>query len=459
MNQFGNELMNPFDYHNLIVKPSHALAGKDIILLYFSAYWCQQCRQFTSLLAKMYQKLVTKRSSSGSRRRSNSSSTRTRNVEVVFCSLDYERKEYEKYISNMPWLCMPYQSNFSKQMAKKYKAKGIPHLVVIDATNNYSIITSDAVSEIRSDKLNGGLKNVISNFPWRPKTFLEIWPDRIYAPIRNITAGEPPSKMMNSGFLRNKYLMLYFSAQWCPSSASSNAAAPDSYSLLQFYNQLKSQKREVDFELVFVSSDHTEESYIEYFKRDLSSFCCALPYNTCEQELRKKYAVQTVPTLLMLGPVNYSTGERPLINPNVSTKVAAIADFPFPIKHYGSIEQADTNSFNDQKCLLLLHENRTEEEQEWTKQIAMKVSQDVEDIQIYWSFEKDGMIGTKVRSVLDLSDASTEPTMVLLDLPDRGRYYCKKCVYNDNDENSNTIITVESIMNFLRAPGKVYQLD
>ena len=37
-------------------KPSsEALAGKDIILIYFSAHWCPPCRGFTPILKDFYE--------------------------------------------------------------------------------------------------------------------------------------------------------------------------------------------------------------------------------------------------------------------------------------------------------------------------------------------------------------------------------------------------------------------
>jgi len=431
IDQFGDEMINPFDFHNNIVKPSYALAGKEIILLYFSAHWCPPCRQFTTTLIKLYQKLKRKR-------RNNNS------VEVVFCSLDYERKDYDEYIANMPWLCMPYQSILSKKMAKKYKAKGIPHLVVIDAKNDYSVITSDAISEVRSDKSG-------SSFPWRPKTFQQIWPDRIHAPPTSTT--EPPSKMINSGLLRDKYLMLYFSADWCPPS-SRQITTPR---LSEFYRKMKAERD--DFELVFVSSDQSEQSFEEYFTQNMTF--CALPYQLrdTEKQLSKKYQIKSIPTLLMLGPM-MENGERPLINPNVrgfmegeGTNTNAIKnEFPFHIQQYGSIDKAD---LNDEKCVLIFHENANEEEQEKTKEVAKqaaaKIGGDEEKVKIYWSLDKTGTIGARVRSVLNMPDASssTKPTMILLDLPDHGGHY----------KSDETDITVDSITNFIQAPGKCWQLE
>ena len=37
------------------VAADSALAGKDLVLFYFSAHWCPPCRQFTPLLKDFYE--------------------------------------------------------------------------------------------------------------------------------------------------------------------------------------------------------------------------------------------------------------------------------------------------------------------------------------------------------------------------------------------------------------------
>lgn len=114
-------------------------------MLYFSAHWCPPCRRFTPILIELYKKLKDQ----------------SKSVELVFCSLDNKKKEYEEYISEMPWLCMPFESHHTKKMATTYKASGIPHLVVVDGSTG-KVITMDGTSEVAAD--TEGKK-----FPWTPK--------------------------------------------------------------------------------------------------------------------------------------------------------------------------------------------------------------------------------------------------------------------------------------------------
>lgn len=155
-------------------------------MLYFSAHWCPPCRRFTPVLIELYNKLQQ----SG------------KSMELIFCSLDNKENDYMEYTSNMPWLCMPFESKESRILAGKYGAQGIPHLVVIDQTKDARVITSEGTSEVHGD-MEG------KNFPWKPKSFSQVWPDQILA-----SRGKDgsPDTFLASSEIKDKYLMLYFSA-------------------------------------------------------------------------------------------------------------------------------------------------------------------------------------------------------------------------------------------------------
>jgi len=435
--QFGDELISPSNRMS-IVKPSKAFVGKEVILLYFSAHWCPPQRQFTPTLIKLYHKIQRRHPH--------------KRFEVVFCSLDYDRKNYHEHIKDMPWLCMPFQSALSRQMAKQYKAKGIPYLVIIDG-RNHSVITTDGLSEIRNDQ-NG------INFPWKPMTFQQIWPNKILTPASSLWKSSSSlwksstsRKTIDSSTLKDKYLMLYFSAHWCPPCRRLTTPR-----LSEFYTKMKANRD--DFELVFISSDRNERSFREYFN---TMTFCALPYILREtyKELVKIYQVKTIPTLVMLGPMQ-KNGQRPVINPNIRGFLddgdtdAIQKEFPFHVPQYGSITRA---ALNDEKCVLLFHENGSRKEQakvkEVIKQLATEIyntknNNDGDNMKFYWSLEH-GVIGAKVRSILNMPSAliSTIPAMILLDIPNNGAYYV----------SSETEISVESITQFIQSPGKRWQID
>jgi len=405
--QFGDSLLNSTD--GSTVSPSDALSGKTHILLYFSAKWCGPCRNFTPLLIDFYNKVKE-----------------SKNIEAVFCSLDHDPDQYKEYTSKMPWLSMPYDAKETKLMAEKYEADGIPHLVVVDG-ETFEVISKEGT---------GGLRENADGFPWKPKSVAEVWPDKVLA------SKDSPEEFLNSDALKDKYLMLYFSAHWCPPCRMFTPK------LSEAYTKLKAQRD--DFETVFVSSDRDEQAFQEYFQT--MSFC-ALPFEHRETKsvLSKTFGVRGIPTLVMLGPVSSESGNRPLINKNIRAYMEneEFSEFPFAKKNYGSIDSAD--DITEVKSLIIFHENGDDDEQNDVKDFAQEVASKHKDINVLWSLSDKGL-GPRVRTLTKLPEITESEgwsRMVLLDLPDNGGYY----------KSDETDVTVESITAFIKNPGERQQLD
>ncbi len=110
--------------------PVSSLNGK-VIAYYHSAHWCKPCRAFTPELAKLYSSLP--------------SAVRAK-FEIVWRSYDRDEKGYEAYVSEMPWLALPYAD---RARAVKNANKVMPSLVVYSAAGKG--ITKDGVGEVKSD--------------------------------------------------------------------------------------------------------------------------------------------------------------------------------------------------------------------------------------------------------------------------------------------------------------------
>lgn len=122
----------------------------------------------------------------------------TEDFDLVFCSMDRTGAEYQSYTSDMPWWCLPHESPVMGKLANMYGAEGIPHLVVLDKDG--TVLQQDGVGEVSIDPQG-------ANFPWRPKALVELLPKEY---ITTDSVRKPMSD------LKDKYLMLYFSAHWCP---------------------------------------------------------------------------------------------------------------------------------------------------------------------------------------------------------------------------------------------------
>jgi nucleoredoxin len=404
--QFGEILLNSSD--DSPISPSSALTGKDYVLLYFSAAWCPPCQRFTPKLIEFYNKIKS-----------------SNNIELVFCSLDNCEKDYKDYISKMPWLCMPFEAKQSKTMASKYNAEGIPHLVVVDGKTG-EVITEDGTASLGEDEEG-------KKFPWKPKSFSEVWPSKI------LSSKGSDEKFLNSDTLKDKYLMLYFSAHWCPPCKAFTPTLSKAYTTLK--------KERSDFELVFVSSDNDEESFKDYFE---SMTFCAMPYEHRdeEKELSKMFGVRGIPTLTMLGPVSEESGSRPIINANVRSFIEKeeFSEFPFHKKNYGDVGGCDT--LQEVKSLIIFHENGDDEEQDEVKQIGKEVSGQYKDMNILWALSSDGFV-PQIRSSAKLPKTSEEAAMIIVDVADNGGYY----------KSAVTDITVENVKAFIENPGDRLQLE
>mmetsp|Transcript_235 Transcript_235/g.415 ORF Transcript_235/g.415 Transcript_235/m.415 type:complete len:378 (-) Transcript_235:262-1395(-) len=377
-------------------------------MLYFSAHWCPPCQRFTPKLIEFYNSMKDHGK---------------HDFELIFVSFDKNENEFKEYTSEMPWPCLPFGSDTKDTLGRKYEAEGIPHLVVVD--ENGEVITKDGVDGVRSDESG-------ERYPWKPKSLSELWPEKILT----------KSGLVDSSTLDDKYLMLYFSAHWCPPCRSFTPV------LSKAYTKLKAERD--DFELVFLSSDRDQASFDEYFEE--MTFC-ALPYEEREAKngISKQIGIQGIPSLLILGPVPANGGERPLINKSLRGVIESgdFSDFPFHRKPYGALDQAG-GDINDAKCLVVFHENGDDDEQKELIDVMKAVSEKCSDktgMKFLWAMNPNGL-APQVRAAANLPKMSDEPTMIMLDLPDQGGYYVSK----------ETDITIENVMKFVEDPGDRQQL-
>jgi len=384
-------------------------------MLYFSAHWCPPCRKFTPKLIEFYKKLKSS----------------DKNFELIFCSLDNDEGDYKEYISDMPWLCMPFEAEESKKLARKYKADGIPHLVVVDGTTG-EVISADGVEEVQADSEG-------EKFPWKPKTFAEIWPDQI------IADEESGGGMLDSSTIKSKYLMLYFSAHWCPPCKMFTPVLSEAYKKLK-----EERKEEDDFELVYVSSDRDEGSFAEYFK---SMSFCGLPFEHRETKgkLSKMCDVQGIPSLVILSPMD-ENGERTIINKGVRAVIESgdFSDFPFHKKNYGALEH-NIQDVSSKKSLIVFHEGGDDEEQAKTQKLLEDIAGQLKETQpemlFLWSLNRQG-VGPNIKKALKLPAMSEDACMAILDVEDDGAYY-----------KIEAEVTPDNILKFIECPGDRHQLE
>lgn len=89
-----------------------------------------------------------------------------------------------------------------------------------------------------------------------------------------------------------KYYAFYFSAHWCPPC---RAFTPQ---LVEFYNAQEGKKK--DFEIIFVSSDNSEDEMEEYIKGDSMPWPVISYRNVARMKDIKKYCGNGIPCLVLV---------------------------------------------------------------------------------------------------------------------------------------------------------------
>ena len=86
-----------------------ALAGQDVVALYFSAHWCPPCKKFTPVLCKRIDELKA----AGKR------------IECVFVTSDNSEAEFAAYHGEMSFLAMPWplKATVARALGKKFKVR------------------------------------------------------------------------------------------------------------------------------------------------------------------------------------------------------------------------------------------------------------------------------------------------------------------------------------------------
>merc|ERR1711872_120916 len=136
-NKYLNPTMDSLKGQNLVksdgssVPANSALAGKDLVLFYFSAHWCPPCRQFTPMLKDFYGEVSDQ-------------------LEIVFVSSDRSPEDMISYMkeSHGDWCGVEHNSALANDLKQKYGVQGIPMLVVVKKDG--TLVTKDGRSNVVS---------------------------------------------------------------------------------------------------------------------------------------------------------------------------------------------------------------------------------------------------------------------------------------------------------------------
>ncbi|XP_068230508.1 nucleoredoxin-like [Palaemon carinicauda] len=244
----------------------HDISGPDkIIALYFSAHWCPPCRAFTPQLVSFYQHVKE---------------NTKHQLEIVLVSSDHEEEAFNHYFGDMPWLALPFSDTKRKiRLSRQYRVTGIPSLVLINSRSG-RVITKNGREMVTRDP-------EALTFPWRPRPLGEV--------LSATMLVDPDGQTVAYDSIKDSYKALYFSAHWCPPC---KAFTPQ---LVAAYEEIK--KKEDSFQIIFVSSDRSEDSWRAYHST-MPWLSVAWEEETARRELASTLEVQGIPTLVILAPDN-----------------------------------------------------------------------------------------------------------------------------------------------------------
>eukprot|EP00268_Persea_americana_P053185 TRINITY_DN6000_c0_g1_i3.p1 TRINITY_DN6000_c0_g1~~TRINITY_DN6000_c0_g1_i3.p1 ORF type:complete len:361 (+),score=74.07 TRINITY_DN6000_c0_g1_i3:320-1402(+) len=300
------------------------LSGK-IIGLYFSASWCGPCRRFTPLFAEVYKELYAQG-----------------DFETVFISDDEDEESFKEYFAKKPWLAIPFSDSTTRdRLNKLFEVNGIPRLVILGwngkVLSNYGV---DLVMEYG-----------VEAYPFSPEKLKEITEEEeaarrnqslgtlLVTRSRDFLISNDGNKVLVSE-IQGKMVALYF----CFST--DKPCRELTAKLVEMYNKLKDKGDE--FEVVLISLDDDEQSYVEILK---SIPFLAVPFKDkiCEK-LARYFELSIIPTLVIIG----SDGKT--VNSNVAELVEehGIQAYPFTPEKLEELAEIERKRLESQTLESLL---------------------------------------------------------------------------------------------------------
>jgi len=404
---------------NLLVKDGDAtkttktvnhLDGVEAVGIYFSAHWCPPCRGFTPVLAEAYKKLKAL----------------GKNFEIVFASSDRDQNSFDEYYGEMPWAAVPYEErDLKNKLSKKFKVRGIPTFVIIDA------LTGDLINDKGREAISNDPEG--ENFPWRPPTFTDIIGSTF---LRG-------SETVGKEAIEGKYLGIYFSAHWCPPC---RAFTPK---LGETYQKLKAKRN--DFEFIFSSGDQDQAAFDEYYKEQPDWL--AIPFDDKKRKnaLDSHFGVEGIPHFVIVDP------EGKIINNSGRHAVTSDPEgdkFPWFPPAVAPIDDA-VSFINDETTMIVMvgscDDTLKEDASRAITAVAEKSIAEAKsnnkdpDMRFSIALTSDGI----AERIIQLTKIPADkPALLILDIPDDGGFY----VSNAKE------ITEESITSFIANRGERKQL-
>mmetsp|Transcript_971 Transcript_971/g.2375 ORF Transcript_971/g.2375 Transcript_971/m.2375 type:complete len:144 (-) Transcript_971:2157-2588(-) len=106
---------------------------KPVVALYFTASWCPPCKNFSPVLADFYSEV----------------NFPDRQLEIIHVSSDRDEISFQTYLSELPWIAIPFGDPRIVELKQRFKITGIPVLMLInrDGSLAHGAARSDVMTE------------------------------------------------------------------------------------------------------------------------------------------------------------------------------------------------------------------------------------------------------------------------------------------------------------------------
>mmetsp|Transcript_21964 Transcript_21964/g.22698 ORF Transcript_21964/g.22698 Transcript_21964/m.22698 type:complete len:285 (-) Transcript_21964:158-1012(-) len=226
-------------------------------------------------------------------------------------------------------------------------------------------------------------------------------------------------------YLNNKYILIYFSAHWCPPCRGFTPK------LVKYYNHRKELGKD-DFEIIFVSGDRDPNQFREYYNE---MPWLALPFNDPRiSKLNERFEVEGIPALVIVDPDGNVTTNNARIGVMTDPNGEKFPYYPEPVEDISQGVESFGLDINSVPALIALMENSDDDDQNDARTILASFGEihakskvntpEGPEMIFFYAFQKSP-ISDQIRRLAQLPtvEKSTTPKLLLLDIPDNGGFY------------------------------------
>jgi len=306
-------------------------------------------------------------------------------IQICYPTSVDDRKCFEKLTNDVPWHSVLYEHLEKRiRLRHKYRIENAETLLILNDNRLEKIHTRNGLKLLSCEKI----------FPW-----IDFWNEKVCQKALKIFSDKANDTIYG----------LYFSAHWCPPC---KAFIPQ---LIHAYNNIR---KRIKFEIIFVSSDRSEQSYNSH--ASLMPWP-SVPYtNTIlRQDLTESFNVRGIPFLVLID------NNGSIITENGRAEVTEDPDglyFPWRKRFVYSLSSRLLPKLQCYPAVVLFIEGDQEEELELAEGVLLPVAQQVSKTKtnalydlLFFIAPDDGTSDT-LRHFTRLTD-DTAPLLTLIDIP------------------------------------------